>query len=655
MRLRARDFWERARADAFDFAHSATRRWTPDGRWRERVEDAIARYRPPPRHLMMPLLEAFARLRADAFFVQIGSHDGQQLDPLRELVLRHQWSGIMVEPVPYVFDRLRRNYGHLSRISLENVAVATKDGQLPFYHLEDAHDAGRPGLPLWFDALGSFRREVVLSHRRIIPDIDERLVETRVPCLTLESLLRRHAVEAVDVLHLDTEGYDYEILRHADVEGLRPSIIIYESLHLLPREQYDCRKRLNALGYQTIEYGMDTWCFNPRLLPDREAGVLVSVWNWITDVERRQQPLLATRALRATGRRLLGPASNGSKELEQLFVPTDAEQRYFRNGYDDRTPLPLGAAEHLSAANPRLLELRRTYDALDLPASQHHMWHPSRVSEMVNLRYFRGDNLYQWHYPEHPRAMALTLFVYMQYVEERGGRELLRQLSEDGAFGCWTVDVAGFGMLSRDLLDSVNEILFLDRELDVRTSLGLRVLDIGAGYGRLAYRMATALPSLADYCCVDAVPESTFLSEYYLEFRDCSPPARVLPLSDVQTATEPREFDLAINIHSFSECTRAAVEWWVQQLKRLRVPHLFVVPNEADGILSREVDGGYHDLLPTLESGGYRPTAVEPVIADPAVRELTRIHDRFYLFELIPDPEGSLRGLSGESAQQVRT
>ena len=53
------------------------------------------------------------------------------------------------------------------------------------------------------------------------------------------------------------------------------------------------------------------------------------------------------------------------------------------------------------------------------------------------------------------------------------------------------------------------------------------MLDIGAGYGRLAHRMSAAFPQLEDYCCVDAVPESTFLSEYYLRHRGCTPPARV--------------------------------------------------------------------------------------------------------------------------------
>lgn len=582
---------------------------------------------------MLPLLRRFAEIRPEAFFIQIGSHDGQQQDPLRDIVLRDGWSGIMVEPVPYVFARLMRNYGHLRGIALENVAIASEDGELPFYHLADTADAGRPGLPIWFDALGSLRKEVVLAHRRFIPDIEERIVETRVPALTFESLCRRHGVEAIDMLHTDTEGYDYEILKSVDFERVRPKLIVYESVHLQPADKTDCAARLQRFGYETFEYGLDTWCLNPGALSAEERSELEPIWRFGVSSADRRRPLLATRALRAGARRVLRQSGSPPEpdQLNRWFGLTEDERRYLTNGYDDSTPLPEGAAEALTDHNPRLMELRRTYAALDLPVTQHHMWTPARVSEHVALRYFRGDNLYVWHYPEHPRAMALTLFLYMRYLEGRGGRELLDQLAEDGLFGCWTTEVAGYGRVSRDLLDSVSEMLFLDRQLGLLAREGLRVLDVGAGYGRLAHRMTAVHSGLADYCCVDAVPESTFLSEYYLGFREVCPPARVLALGDVMDL-EPGSFDIAFNIHSFSECTLAAIDWWVRQLARLEVPYLFVVPNEAEGLISREVGGGYHDALPTLAAAGYRPIHHEPVIGDPAVRELVRIHDNFYLF-----------------------
>ena len=95
---------------------------------------------------------------------------------------------------------------------------------------------------------------------------------------------------------------------------------------------------------------------------------------------------------------------------------------------------------------------------------------------------------------------------------------------------------------------------------------------------------------------------------------------------------QPGAFDLAVNIHSFSECTYAAVEWWVELLQRLRVPRLLVVPNEPDELLTLEPDGRRRDFRPLIEGAGYRLEHSEHVVDDPAVRELTRLQDHFHLF-----------------------
>jgi hypothetical protein len=144
--------------------------------------------------------------------------------------------------------------------------------------------------------------------------------------------------------------------------------------------------------------------------------------------------------------------------------------------------------------------------------------------------------------------------------------------------------------------------------------------------------MIQAAPNVEDYCCVDAVPESTFICEYYLRHRDCLPPARVVPLHELDGALAPDHFDLAVNIHSFSECTYAAVAWWLDWVERLRIPNLLIVPNERDELLAFESDGSRRDYRPLVEAAGYELSACEPVLDDPAVQELVRVSDRFLLF-----------------------
>ena len=59
----------------------------------------------------------------------------------------------------------------------------------------------------------------------------------------------------------------------------------------------------------------------------------------------------------------------------------------------------------------------------------------------------------------------------------------------------------------------------------------LRLLDIGAGYGRLAHRLAESVPA-TEIMCTDAVPASTFLSEFYLRFRGVDNRATAVPHQD---------------------------------------------------------------------------------------------------------------------------
>jgi FkbM family methyltransferase len=205
------------------------------------------------------LLAAFAEEYPRASFAEIGANDGKQHDFLRPLVLSHDWRGLIVEPVPYVFERLRANYAGQERLSLQNVAIAPESGERPFFHLAEVDDPQREGLPEWYDGIGSFSRDELLSHAPHIPDIADRVVETRVPCVTLEELCARNGFDQLDLLLIDTEGYDWEIIRHLDLAKLGPRVIVYEHYHRSPDDRAACSEHLASVGYETIEEHFDTF------------------------------------------------------------------------------------------------------------------------------------------------------------------------------------------------------------------------------------------------------------------------------------------------------------------------------------------------------------------------------------------------------------
>ena len=281
--------------------------------------------------------------------------------------------------------------------------------------------------------------------------------------------------------------------------------------------------------------------------------------------------------------------------------------------------------------NPRLLELRERYARCRLPMALRSQWNAAYLSNELNLAHFRGDNVYVWQFRNVGGKARDKYHAYLLHLAGLDKEQrLLHRLEEDGLFGCWTFSYPGWPPVSRDLLDSINQLHFLDRHLQLLRRAGMTLLDIGAGYGRLAWRALAAAPGLAGYVCTDAVPESTFLCEYHLRFRGCNR-AEVVPLDELDERLAGRKFDLAINTHSFSEMSRPAIDGWISRIARLGVPHLFI--EDHSELLSHEADGTHPDYQPVLTAHGYRLAVKEPIVP-PALADFMAVRDNFYLFAL---------------------
>jgi putative sugar O-methyltransferase len=271
---------------------------------------------------------------------------------------------------------------------------------------------------------------------------------------------------------------------------------------------------------------------------------------------------------------------------------------------------------------------------MDIPPMDHSQWGGSYVSSNIDLRFFRGDNAYVYQYRD--GNIEVNYVLTALYLQQRDQLGLLRKLKEDGLFGAYTFDLHEDLTLSRDLLDSVVQILFLERQLGISTMPRVNILDIGAGYGRLAHRMTQALGNIGKYLCVDAIAESTFISEYYLRFREAES-AEVVPIFDIQEKLAGISIDLAVNVHSFPECTLASTVWWLELLRKFRVKYLLIIPNSdmhgGTKLMSTEKDRSRKDLLPVIESSGYKLKVQEPKFLDPSVQKHGVTPTYHYLFE----------------------
>ncbi len=270
---------------------------------------------------------------------------------------------------------------------------------------------------------------------------------------------------------------------------------------------------------------------------------------------------------------------------------------HFKPGKSRVGDLPPEALAYLTLANPFLKELKeRSGRFTKAPHSSWASW-----EEKVNLLTFRGENDYlsQAYFTKTQRRYELTC-AYAEATDDLG---LLDIFSEDDLFGVKTWNLLPGKPVTRDLLDSVIEITWLSKTVGFGLKDRFRILDIGAGYGRFAHRFSSAFQQ-GHVTCTDAVATSTFLSDFYLRFRKADARTRVVPLDKVE-GLEPGSFDLASNIHSWSECTKAFVAFWLDRVCELKIPYLFIVPHFGN-LSTKQPDGSVATYDDELERRGFR-------------------------------------------------
>jgi len=185
--------------------------------------------------------------RTDDFFVvQIGACDGLLADPIHRWIQSFKWRGILVEPQRVEFEKLTNTYKQdQDRLVFENVAICDRDGTCTLYRMKD--DARSEEWERGFASL--------------LPRFaSDRFIADTVPCITFDTLLHRHQVTRVDLLQIDTEGYDFEILKLVDLNKVRPVLIRYEHRHLMPGDKHACRRYLERHGYTILEMEFDSGC-----------------------------------------------------------------------------------------------------------------------------------------------------------------------------------------------------------------------------------------------------------------------------------------------------------------------------------------------------------------------------------------------------------
>jgi FkbM family methyltransferase len=136
---------------------------------------------------------AFYKQKKGGFFIEIGAYDGIKLSNTYLLETRYGWTGICIEPNPYVFDRLKAN--RQASVCIPRAAHGTSDLQMKFDIAK--HNDMLSGLS-----------ESINTHQAIVNANKETIAVPTVSLASLDSL--PHFIE---YLSIAAAGAEYTILQ----------------------------------------------------------------------------------------------------------------------------------------------------------------------------------------------------------------------------------------------------------------------------------------------------------------------------------------------------------------------------------------------------------------------------------------------------------
>lgn len=166
-------------------------------------------------------------------FVDVGAYDGVTFSNTL-LFERIGWSGICIEALPSVFDKLKAARSSVCVLC----AVADRSGTGTFLEVD---------MPSGFEKMYSgLKANFDRRHRKTIQQWGQNPKEIEVPIRTLAELLREYRIERVDYLSIDTEGSEWKILRGFNFRAFDVRVISVENNY----QDHKIRKHMFDNGYR---------------------------------------------------------------------------------------------------------------------------------------------------------------------------------------------------------------------------------------------------------------------------------------------------------------------------------------------------------------------------------------------------------------------
>lgn len=192
--------------------------------------------------------------------MQVGANDGKSDDFLRSSINKDT-KVLLIEPIESAFLDLKNNYSDFTNVEFINKAIDIEKGKKKIYSVNPTHydyyeKKYKSKDVSWLTVLASFEESHLINHG-VKP---YHIYSTDVDCTTFKDLIEQYNFNKLDLLIIDTEGYDNVLVKNfIEDTKIRP-LIIFEWIHMKKNDAKNVIELLEANNYKFFKLNKDLIC-----------------------------------------------------------------------------------------------------------------------------------------------------------------------------------------------------------------------------------------------------------------------------------------------------------------------------------------------------------------------------------------------------------
>lgn len=181
------------------------------------------------------IYENFFKNKENGIFLDIGAHDGIDKSNSYFFEKYLNWSGVCVEPIPDVFNRLKQN----RKCTSINAGVSDRNGSAVFWRIQG-----------YSEMLSGLAENYNEQHKqRIKKELKihgGNLEEITIEIMDINTLMHKNNINHIDYCTIDVEGSEEKILSALDPKEIEISVLTVENNY----NSETLRKLMKGKGYK---------------------------------------------------------------------------------------------------------------------------------------------------------------------------------------------------------------------------------------------------------------------------------------------------------------------------------------------------------------------------------------------------------------------